>query len=85
MITLAAALAAVTGLLFTMSPTFAKGIYKSQSGAGRTGSLAPDGSLITTTEEERKIGNNVAAGIVITILGTLMNAFGDMVAGRLFG
>ncbi len=75
----------VIGLLFTTSPMFANGIYKSQSGAGRNASVADDGSTITTSEEERKIGNNVALGVVVTIIGTLTNAFGDLVGSSLSG
>lgn len=74
----------VIGLLFTTSPMFANGIYKSQSGAGRNGSVAGDGSTITTTEEERNIGNNVALGVVVTIIGTLTNAFGDLLGSSLY-
>jgi len=75
----------VAGLLFTMSPLFSAGIYKSQSGAGRFADLHTDGTLITTTVEERKIGNNVALGIVITIIGTLVNAFGDLLGSCVYG
>ncbi|MGP0170555.1 hypothetical protein ACSVIJ_01600 [Pseudomonas sp. NCHU5208] len=74
----------VTGLLFTMSPLFSNGIYKSQSGAGRMGDLGADGSVTTTTPEERKIGNNVALGIIVTIIGTLTNAFGDLLGSSLY-
>lgn len=75
----------VAGLLFTMSPLFSNGIYKSQSGAGRFADLHADGTPITTTAEERKIGNNVALGIVITTIGTLTNAFGDLLGSCVYG
>ncbi len=68
----------VSGLLLTMSPMFAKGIYLSQSGAGKYASEDPQGRTITTTEEERKIGCAVALGVVIAICGTIQNAFGDL-------
>lgn len=69
----------VVGLLFTTSPMFVNGIYKSQAGARRYGSISSDGSTITTIIEERKIGNNVALGVVVTIIGTITNAFGDLI------
>lgn len=69
----------VTGLLFTMSPLFANGIYKSQSSATTLAGLHSDGTPLTTNREDRRVGNNVALGIVITILGTLTNTFGDLI------
>ncbi|HTO18420.1 MAG TPA: hypothetical protein VL129_04645 [Pseudomonas sp.] len=75
----------VVGLLFTMSPLFSNGIYKSQSGAGRFADLHTDGTPITTTHEERKIGNNVVLGIVVTVIGTLTNAFGDLLGACVYG
>ncbi|MCP1499510.1 cytochrome c biogenesis protein CcdA [Pseudomonas migulae] len=75
----------VAGLLFTMSPLFSSGIYKSQSGAGRFADLHTDGTPIITTAEERRIGNNVALGIVITAIGTLTNAFGDLLGNCVYG
>lgn len=74
----------VAGLLFTMSPLFSSGIYKSQSGAGRFADLHTDGTPIITTAEERRIGNNVALGIVITAIGTLTNAFGDLLGNCVY-
>ena len=75
----------VAGLLFTMSPLFSDGIYKSQSGAGRLADLHIDGTPIITTAEERKVGSNVALGIVITAIGTLTNAFGDLLGNCVYG
>lgn len=75
----------VAGLLFTMSPLFSSGIYKSQSGAKRFADLHTDGTPIITTAEERRIGNNVALGIAITAIGTLTNAFGDLLGNFVYG
>lgn len=75
----------VAGLLFTMSPLFSNGIYKSHSGAGRFADLHADGTLITTTPGERRIGNNVMLGIVVTAIGTLTNAFGDLLGACVYG
>ncbi|MBC3777968.1 hypothetical protein [Pseudomonas sp. SWRI99] len=71
------AVIAVAGLLFTMAPVFANGFYRSQSGAGRYGDLQGD-DLVTTTPSERRAGSNVAAGIAVSIVGALINAFGDL-------
>jgi hypothetical protein len=79
------AIVIVIGLLFTMSPLFSKGIYKSQSGAGRFAQKHTDGTLITTTPEERIIGNNIVLGIIVTAVGTLTNAFGDLLANSMYG
>jgi cytochrome c biogenesis protein CcdA len=79
------AIVIVVGLLFTMSPLFSNGIYKSQSGAGRFADLHTDGTLIITTSEERKIGNNIVLGIIVTAIGTLTNAFGDLLAAFVYG
>ena len=75
----------VAGLLFTMSPLFSKGIYKSRSSAFRLADRRSDGIIVTTTSEERRIGNNVALGIIITAIGTLTNAFGDILGGCVYG
>jgi len=77
------AVIAVAGLLFTMAPVFSNGIYRSQSGAGRYASLEGD-DLVTTTPEERRIGSNVAIGIVVSIVGALVNAFGDLTGSWLY-
>lgn len=71
------AVVAVAELLFTMAPVFANGFYRSQSGAGRYGDLQGD-DLVTTTPAERRAGSNVAAGIAVSIVGALINAFGDL-------
>ena len=75
----------VIGLIFTMSPLFSNGIYKSQSGAGRYADLHSDGTKIITTLSERKIGNNIVLGIITTAVGTITNAFGDLLGSLAFG
>ncbi|NHQ84067.1 hypothetical protein [Chromobacterium vaccinii] len=74
----------VSGFFLTMSPIFSNGIYKSQSGAGRFSSLNSDKSLETTTSQERKNGDDIAMGILITTIGTIINGFGDVIAKSLF-
>ena len=73
-------LIAVFGLFLTMSPVFVRGIYRAHSSAGLFAEKDfSDGSTITTTLEDRKIGARVAVGIVVAILGTVINAFGDLI------
>ena len=73
-------LVAVFGLFLTMSPIFVRGIYRAHSSAGLFARKDfSDGSTITTTPEDRKIGGRVATGIIVAILGTVINAFGDLV------
>jgi hypothetical protein len=70
----------VFGLFLTMSPVFVRGIYRAHSSAGLFAEKDfRDGSTITTTLEDRKIGARVAVGIVVAILGTVINAFGDLI------
>jgi hypothetical protein len=73
------AIIAVFGLLLTMSPIFVRGLYKSHSQCFSFADMDKDGATVTTTEEDRKIGSRVATGVIVAILGTLSNAFGDLV------
>jgi hypothetical protein len=75
----------VAGLLLTMSPMFNSGIYLSQSAAGRIASRGSNGKKTVTTAAERKIGNAVAIGVCIAVLGTFLNAFGDVVMKLILG
>lgn len=70
---------AILGLLLTMSPFFLNGIYKSQSACGRWASTDSSGNLLTTTQAERLIGDNVFFGVLVSIIGTLINCFGDLI------
>lgn len=72
------AIIAIFGLLLTMSQIFVRGLYKSHSQAFRFANLDDEGATVTTTEEDRQIGGRVATGVIIAILGTVTNAFGDL-------
>lgn len=69
----------ILGLLLTMSPFFLNGIYKSQSACGRWASMDANGKTLTTTETERYIGDNVFYGVILSIFGTIINNFGDLI------
>lgn len=81
----ASSLITISGLLLTMSQTFIQGIYISQSTAGRFGSKDSKGKTVITTEEERQIGRNVVYGIFVTILGTVLWGFGDLIFAAILG
>ena len=72
------AIIAVFGLLLTMSPIFVRGLYKSHSQAFKFANVNNEGAIVTTTEEDRQIAARVATGVIIAILGTITNAFGDL-------
>ncbi len=72
------ALVTISGLLLTSSPLFVKGIYLSVSGAFGFASRDEDGNSRVVTPQARKIGDAVFLGIVITIFGTLIWGFGDL-------
>lgn len=70
----------VSGLLLTMSPVFYKGIYMSQSDAGIFADLDEQGNTMTTNEDDRRVGRSVFTGIVISVIGTLIWGFGDLLS-----
>lgn len=69
----------VAGLLLISSPLFVRGIYLSNSSASRFAELDEEGETVATTDDDRKIGSKIFTGIVITILGTVIWGFGDLI------
>lgn len=69
----------VAGLLLTMSPVFHKGIYISQSDARKWAKIDEHGKTLITSEDDRRIGRSVFTGILISIIGTVIWGFGDLV------
>jgi len=69
----------VAGLLLISSPSFVKGIYLSNASAFGLAELDGDGNTMVTNEEDRKIGSKIFSGIVITIIGTAIWGFGDLI------
>lgn len=69
----------VAGLLLISSPIFVKGIYLSSESAFGFATLDDDGNTMVTSEEDRKIGSKIFSGIVITIVGTVIWGFGDLI------
>lgn len=72
-------LIAVAGLLLTMSPIFERGIYVSHSNAGKLVAIDEHRRPILTSEEDRALGRKVLAGIFVSIIGTVIWGFGDLV------
>ena len=62
-----------------MCPIFIRGIYRSQSRVGVYGGEDANGNPITTFTEDKKIGINVFIGIIISIIGTIIWGFGDLI------
>lgn len=69
----------VAGLLLISSPSFVKGIYLSNAAAFSFAEKDSDGNTMVTNDEGRKIGSKIFTGIVITIMGTVIWGFGDLV------
>jgi hypothetical protein len=69
----------IAGLLLISSPSFDKGIYLSNASAFGLAELDGDDNTMVTDEIDRKIGNKIFSGIVITILGTVIWGFGDLI------
>jgi hypothetical protein len=69
----------VAGLLLISSPSFVKGIYLSNASAFALAELDSDENTMVTNEGDRKIGSKIFSGIVITIIGTVIWGFGDLI------
>lgn len=69
----------VAGLLLISSPSFVKGIYLSNASAFGFANSDEDGNTMVTKEQDRKIGSKIFSGIVITIVGTIIWGFGDLI------
>tara|TARA_R110002050_G_scaffold155828_2_gene283798 strand:+ start:1277 stop:1576 length:300 start_codon:yes stop_codon:yes gene_type:complete len=69
----------IAGLLLISSPSFVKGIYLSNASAFGFAERDEDGNTMVTNEDDRKIGAKIFTGIIITIFGTVIWGFGDLV------
>lgn len=65
------------GTLLTLSPLFADGIYLSQAEAFGFAGTDEDGKTSVTSEEGRKVSINIFWGVILIVLSSLINAFGD--------
>lgn len=69
----------VAGLLLVSSPVFDQGVYLSHASAFGFASRDEHGNSRVTDETSRKTGNKVLIGIAVSICGTLIWGFGDLV------
>lgn len=69
----------ISGLLLLCSPMFAHGVYKAHGQAYGYAEVMADNTVSTTTEASRKVGDRALCGVVVSILGTLIWGFGDLV------
>ncbi|WP_350657555.1 hypothetical protein [Psychrobacter sp. S1-30-MNA-CIBAN-0213] len=69
----------IAGLFLLSSPSFIKGIYLSNASAFDFAEIDSDGNTQVTNEDGRKIGSQIFLGIVITVLGTVIWGFGDLI------
>lgn len=66
------------GTLLTLSPLFSDGIYLSNAEAFGFGSVDEDGKTAVTSEEGRKVSINILCGVVLIVISSVINAFGDL-------
>jgi len=71
------------GTLLTLSPLFAEGIYLSRREASGFGSVQQDDSVTSTSEEGRAVSRNILCGVVLIIISSIINAFGDLMVAAL--
>lgn len=69
----------VAGLLLVSSPVFDQGVYLSRASAFGFASRDEHGNSRITDETSRKAGNKVLIGIAVSICGTLIWGFGDLI------
>lgn len=69
------------GTLLTLSPLFRGGIYLSNAEAFGFASLDEDGKTTATSEEGRAVSINIVIGVILIIISTVINGFGDYFVG----
>ncbi|EIX0014595.1 MULTISPECIES: hypothetical protein [Escherichia] len=70
------------GTLLTLSPLFADGIYLSQAKAFCFAGTDEDGKTSVTSEEGRKVSINILCGVVLIVISSAINAFGDLIDSK---
>jgi len=68
----------VSGLLLISSPIFDRGVYKSNSSTFGFAELDHEGKIMVSSAEDRVIGSKIYKGVLITIVGTVIWGFGDL-------
>lgn len=75
------AMGVMIGTLLTLSPLFRGGIYLSNASAFGFACLDEEGKTRATTPEGRAVSMNIVIGIAMIIVSSIVNAFGDYLAG----
>ena len=65
-------------LLLISSPIFDRGVYKSNSSTFGFAELDHEGKIMVSSAEDRVIGSKIYKGVLITIVGTVIWGFGDL-------
>ncbi|MGZ0803212.1 hypothetical protein ACXNAL_18610 [Kluyvera ascorbata] len=69
------------GTLLTLSPLFSDGIYLSNAEAFGFGNVDEDGKTAVTSDEGRKVSVNILWGVILIVISSVINAFGDLIGG----
>ncbi|NCH94008.1 hypothetical protein [Cronobacter dublinensis] len=78
------ALGIMVGTLLTLSPIFINGIYLSTGVQSPFGSYDEDGNARATSPSSRKSSNNIVLGVILIVISTIINGFGDWILGSFF-
>lgn len=74
------AIGVMIGTLLTLSPLFRGGIYFSMAEISTFGGTSDeDGKPVFTSPESRYIANNIVIGVILIVLSSVINAFGDYI------
>lgn len=66
------------GTLLTLSPLFSDGIYLSNAEAFGFAGSDEKGKVAVTSEEGRKVSINILWGVILIIVSSAINGFGDL-------
>lgn len=69
------------GTLLTLSPLFSDGVYLSNAEAFGFGSVDEDGKTAVTSDAGRKVSVNILWGVILIVISSAINAFGDLIGG----
>lgn len=74
-------LISVAGLLLVSSPIGDLGVYRAHARSFGFARKDDDGNSQVSTDESKNTGNKVLVGIFVSILGTIVWGFGDLLGG----
>lgn len=74
------AIGGMIATLLTLSPLFRRGIYLSNADVFGLAGLDEEGKAMATSHQGRSISINIVIGVVLIIISSIINAFGDYLA-----